>query len=299
MSQIFSDAQKAVLPLVIIPCALLCFILYRYGKRPIIGVNKTFEQRMDYLYALAACELLGEFMFPNGGRTTYLNACTMLGFFIMFAIQKYSRVWHDNPNYVSPESTTVEIRSSLDPNRMEIVEYLQSDILDDSTGSDKVALLDETVELTKRRRICVLTVLIMSFLCILEGFFLRNNWLVIGMFFVDKLMETTIVCISLLHSLMHCTSEGEWNWYIILSVWWCVVCVCSTISACTNNAQAAYIINHVATSIFYSLAGGVLFWIALYYTWIDQKKTDKKETSVRLAIFVAGASVSWVVGYFY
>jgi uncharacterized membrane protein len=63
--------------------------------------------------------------------------------------------------------------------------------------------------------------------------------------------------------------------------------------------EALAIVNHTATQVFYALAGGVLFWIALYYISIDRRQTDKREMAVYLLIFGVGASISWVVGYFY
>ena len=319
----FNDAQKGLFPVIIIPCGILCYIFYRFGKKP-LGI-KTFANRMDYLYSLAAASLLGEFLFqalPNSTLPIPLNATLassgphvessfsgifiFLGFFMIFCYQKYSRVWHNNQYYVSPENSAMEIRNAIDTEKMEAVEYFQADSLgDDNVSEQRLKLADETVELTKRRFVAFLTLFIMSLLCVLEGFFLvyehGNGWVILLVFVLDKMLETCIVCIAMLHAFFHATSEKQYNWYLAYAIWWCIVCCLSTIPVLVDMTQesATVVVTHAATAIFYAFACGVLFWIVLHYINIDQKKTDKRETNIRLCIFGITGAVSWVIGYFY
>lgn len=310
----YSTVQKVLLPLAtFFPAALILYLLYKVGKRPLLG-QQNFNDRMEYLYSFAAAALLGQFLFhalpnatnPSGPEVgAFVRVFVMLGFFIMLCIQKCQRFNHYNPYYTSPENNSVEITSLLDRDSMELVEYYHAqDLESEEVANDRLQLADEAAELSKRRKINVLTLATLVFLSILEGFFLiyrEPSWWVWSFFLVDKWLETATIGISMLHALLHCSSETEHRWYLIVSIGWCITCVLSIVPMLVNlNYDAVYqVVNHVATSMFYALAGGVLFWIALYYIWIDRKHVNKKETIVRLIIFGIAAGLSWVSGYFF
>lgn len=305
----FNDVQKSLLPLAIIPSAIICIILYRYGKRGIFMEGETLERRLFWCYPLISSLLLGEFFFqavPNStGNTSFISAFIVLGFFLVFCAQKFSRVWHDNPYYVSPESSYLEIHNAIDLRKMELEEFHHFDPTDEESSNEKRELEDEFTELKRRRFIVRLTFLIMCIMCVLEGFFLLHStwdpWLVTGFFVLDKLMESCIIAIGGLHAFFHAPKEKHYNEYIILATFWCICVCCSTIPVIVGMSrdEALAIVNHTATQVFYALAGGVLFWIALYYICIDRRQTDKKEMAIYLIIFGVGSSISWVVGYFY
>jgi hypothetical protein len=305
----FNDVQKSLLPLAIIPSAIICIIFYRYGKKGIFMDGETLEKRLFWCYPLISSLLLGEFFFqaiPNStGNTSFISAFIVLGFFLVFCAQKFSRVWHDNPYYVSPESSYMEIHNAIDLRKMELVEYHHYNLADEDVSNDGITLKDEITELKRRRFIARLTFLIMCIMCVLEGFFLLHStwdpWIVIAFFVLDKLMESCIIAIGGLHAFLHAPTERQYNWYILLAGIWCICVCCSTIPVLVGMSrdEALAIVNHTATQVFYALAGGVLFWIALYYICIDRRQTDKREMAVYLLIFGVGASISWVVGYFY
>lgn len=306
----FNDAQKSLLPLAIIPSAIVCVLFYKFGKRGISKDDDTMEKRLAWCYPFIASLVLGEFFFqavPNStGNTSFVSAFIMLGFFLVFCLQKYSRVWHDDQFYVSPETSYLEIRNVIDLKNMKLGDCMYIDILDDENVVEgKMTIRDEYAELTRRRFIVYLSFIIMCTMCILEGFFLLHStwdpWIVTVFFILDKTMESCIISIGGLHAFLHAPNERNQNMYIILASIWCMATACSTLPLITGmeRPEALNIVNHIATQIFYALAGGILFWIALYYVCIDQKKTDKREIIVYLAIFGIGAAISWTVGYFY
>jgi hypothetical protein len=269
---------------------------------------------MEVPYTFTASALLGQFLFqalPNStgiGTSTYsaiVNAFIMLGFFVMLCIQKCERFNHDNDYYISPESS-IEVIHMLNTDKMEIVEYYQ--VESDERPENYLKLEDENAELKKRRRLCILLLVIMIILCIFEGFFLiyrepsvpGGSWVLFVFFFFEKCIETVIVSTNMLHAFYHATTERQWNWFLIGSIVWTISIVLSVVPVCAQMPyqDAANMITHLATSIFYASAGGVLFWFALYYIWIDRKRTDKIETFIRLTVFGGTAVASWLCGYF-
>ena len=309
----YSEVQKGlIVPLIAVPCLALLYAMYAFGKRPIMG-NGTFEDRMEPFYSYAASALLGQFLFqalpnatgPSGPQIgAFVSLFVMLGFFVMLCIQKYQRVNHENPYYISPENNSSCIVSSLDHDTVQLVEYFHAtDLESDDVARQRFQLSDERAELQKRRRIHVLTVIIMIILCVLEGFFLvyrPASWKLWAFFIMHKFMETMIIGVSMLHALIHATGERERRWYLYTSLLWTSVCALSTLPMLVDASYNVIykIVNHLATNIFYALAGGILFWIALYYIWIDRKQVDKRDTVLRLGIFGVTAAVSWVVGYY-
>lgn len=322
----YSEAQKAVLPLFVIPCGVVLFLLYRYGRKSLRG-EQTFVARMDYLYSFVAASIMGEFLFqafPNSSLPMIAHNITriepgeppmnssipsifmMVGLFVMLCIQKYSRVWNDSPNYSASNLTIVEIQNVIDPETFEILEVFQADGMDNEhIGEQRMTLEDEHAELRKRGQLVLITLIIGSILCTLEGLFLvyqhGNKWIILFIFWLDKLMETVVVGTSMLHAYYHAQSRRTRNWFLLGSLVWCTVMILSTFPALLDlsREQATLIITHLATSIFYALAGGILFYVGIYYLHIDMRRTDLKETVARSVIFATTAATSWVVGYFY
>ncbi len=305
-------AKGLLVPFIAVSALCILFLMYGFGKRPIIG-NSTFEDRMELLYSFAAAALLGQFLFqalpnatgPSGPQiSAFVSLFVMIGFFVMLCVQKYQRVNHDNPYYISPENNSSCIVSSLDRDSVQLVEYFHAtDLESDDVARQRFQLSDERAELQKRRRIHVLSLLIMMILCVLEGLFLvyrPQSYKTLLFFAFHKMMETLIIGVSMLHALIHATSERQPRWYLYTSLLWTAVCVLSTLPMLVDAPYDAVfaIVNHLATNIFYALAGGVLFWIALYYIWIDRKQVDKRDTVFRLAIFGTTAAVAWVIGYY-
>lgn len=310
----FALPQKILLPLICFPVLLIFYLLYRVGKRPIRGSN-TYEGRMEPLYSVAAAAFLCQFFFqilrnatgPTGTSVGVLiSAFVVLGFYIMLCIQKCQRVTHDNPLYVSPKlASCVEIRSIVDAESMTLVDYMKIDDPESTEMADnRLQVTDEVAELRKRRRICVLTIVVSSLICFLEGFFLvyrepttiGGNWVIFAFFVAGKFLETFAIGVTMLHAYVHTRT----NEYAVAAVWWAIVCTLSTTPALTDMdwARCFEVVNHLATGIFYALAGGIIFWIALYFVWMDRLRVDKRDTAKWLALFGGTAVVAWVIGYF-
>lgn len=310
----FSDLQKGLFPLVAIPCFVVCLLLYKFGKRPVLGTT-SFNDKMEPFYTISGATLLGTFFFqalpnatgPSGTQIGVIaSGFTVIGLFVMLCIQKCQRVSNENPYYISPELNSVEIRSIIDMEKMEELDFYQPlNLVSEQTAENRLKLADEVAELKKRSRICILTIVIMSILCIFEGFFLiyreptaiGGNWTIFVFFMIDKTVQSIVIGVSMLHAFYHTRKR---NWYLILSVWWCVVCMLSTVPVLANMDWTVcfILVNHLATSIFYALAGGFLLWIALYYIWIERIRVDKIDTTYRLIIFGLTAALCWVNGFF-
>jgi zinc transporter ZupT len=223
----------------------------------------------------------------------------------MLCIQKFQRVSNENPYYVAPELNSVEIRAIINPETVEFQDFYEAlNLESERTAEDRLKLADEIAELKKRRRVCILTIVILSILCIFEGFFLvyrepssiGGNWTIFVFFMLDKTVQSVVVGVSMLHAFF----QAETKSYAAITVIWAVVCILSTVPALADMdwTMCFIMVNHLATGIFYALAGGFLLWIALYYVWIDRAKVDKVDTIYRLFIFGVVSVVCWVNGYF-
>ena len=267
---------------------------------------------MEYLYTFTASALLSKFFFsifpsavgPSGSQIgIVVSGFVMIGFFVIFVIQKCARVCHSNPYYTSPEVNFKEIRSIIDPENMQIQEYIMINAEGDAT--ERLEVKDEFAELKKRRINAYLALSVLSIIVIFEGFFIvyrseRWTWALVIMFYVDKLMETGIVCTCMLHAFFHSSPKRFWNRYWLFGIFWTIVIILSTTPILAQMPwESSYImLNHVATCIFYALAGGLLFWVSFYFILIDRKRIDRSETVVLAVIFGVTAVVGWIVGFF-
>lgn len=319
----YTDAQKGLLGITIVPCMLLCLFMFRFGRRGLKG-NERFGQRMDYCYSAIGALLLGEFIFqafPNSMLPMIAENITHVqpghppmdisipglfifaGAFLMLCYQSFARIWNDSPNYSAPADQHIEISDIIGP-EMEVLDtYQASGLNNDAIGVERMQLQDQTSELSKRRRLTFITLLVMMVLCILEGFFLiyqnGNKWAILVVFVVDKIAETFVVCVAMLHAMYH--AKMRYNYYVMgSSLWFCVVFASTLPALCDmSNYEATQVVSNLATTIFYALAAGVSLHIVFYYLYIQQKRTDLKETTVRMTIIVLCGLTSWVVGHYY
>lgn len=308
----FTELQLIIIPIILsFICPLVSYFLFRYGRK---ALTQSFEDKMELWYSYTAAGILGKFLFfslPNatgpqyGMQGAFVSGFVMIGFFVMLCIQKFNRFWNDNPHYVGPSTCSIEIRNLVDKDTLEIKEYFSADKLNDlETANERFQLLDEKAELKKRRLIFYLTLVVMILTVIFEGFILifreplvfGGSWVAVSFFVVDKIKETAIISIVALHAFIH--TDKKLFGGIFLGWTLCVVASCIPMMAKLSWEDAFTVVMHLATQVFYSLSGGVLFWIALYFVWMDKQKTDKCETTSRLVVFGVSASVSWVCGVF-
>jgi len=313
--KMYSAVEKALFPLVSIPCMLLLYLFYRLGHK---APRQKFNERIEPLYSFTASAIISKFLFqalpnataPSGAQIGALvSGFIMAGLFLMIVIQKCQRVSHINPYYTTPEHNFFEIRSIIDHDKMEVQEYFEASDLDSPTiAADRLTLQDELSELRKRRHIFGLLLFIMSFISILEGFFLvyaesvvlGGSWAVFAFFILNKLIDSAVIGVALLHAYIHAKGERLWNWYRIAAVYWSVLAGLSTLPVMVGMqwTDSFSIINHLATSIFYAIAGGILLWLGLYFLSIDKRKTNKRENIVRLVIFAITAGLCCLIAFF-
>ena len=246
-SSIYSTAEKVLLPLVILPCALVCYLMYRLGKRPLHG-NGTLDGRLINWYSGAAGGILGQFFFhtlPNstiqGVSTNYaaISIFVFLGFFVMIALHKCFRVHNENAYYTGPNAVAVEIRHTVNQADLTQNDYFQASELEsqDSNGvgttfaQNMWALTDEAKEIKSRRIVAVLLLFIMMFVSVFEGIFLVYNFrftlggpvVLIIMFYINKITQTTILCIVQLYAIFHvANTQSRVSKYTVTSAMWCL-----------------------------------------------------------------------------
>jgi hypothetical protein len=283
-----NDAQKAVISLVFIPCAFVSVALFKLARR--------FEEaNRIVLYVWITALLFGEFLFPMRS-TGYLQGCTMIGFFVMYALQRYVKICTDNPYYTEPDFSTPDVTSITIENGTKVADFIHVNAADD-VASVLTPAMDRISEVRKRMRITRVVIIAMVALCVLEGFYVEATWKSIILFFIDKVLETTIVCVAMIHAMMHCPSEKSKPWYWIITAIWCVVCVLSTITILVDN-DGTYVTRHPATSVFYAVCSGCLLWLASYFVWINHRDSNKYKTTADVVVFAIGASISWIVGFY-
>lgn len=313
--------QKATLPFLSLPCALVCFLMYKYGRRR-LKRTETLDSRMINLYSIVAGGTLGQFFFhtlPNStipvASSNYagISVFILLGFFVMLCFQKCGRVCTGHTYYTGPENTSTEIGYTIDRNAMEQNEYM---LIDDIENDKKVktemwAVRDEEQSIRKRVVLATLFCVVMLLVSTLEGFFLASkldpsNWTtdpatLIVMYYFNKIIQTIIFCIVMLYGLFHIPKNTRnKKAYHVYSLIWCISTIISTFPAVLGMSKfdALMVLNNSILNIVYACVGGVLFWMALYFVWIDKRFTNKKETAKRLVLFALFAALSFATGYF-
>jgi hypothetical protein len=136
----YNAAEKAVLSVAFIPCALLLALIYWFAKRSLTAASETTEKRMEIWFSGMSGILLGMFMFgalPESSNTSstsgwtfrQLSAFVMVGFYILMWVDKLGRVWHYSPTYagLAPEEATESVATDdlLDTKQMQRTAYLE------------------------------------------------------------------------------------------------------------------------------------------------------------------------------
>lgn len=312
----FSLIEQVLMPIFVsIFCTCIVVFMYFLGKKPLASAT-TFSERMELWYTFVAANLLGKFLFfslpdaigPSVSQiSSFVSGMVMIGFFLMYIILKCDRVNHQNPNYVTPTSddSNQDFRYILDGETMEIQEYTSMTHVDTKeTANSQFVLLDERAQLRKRRIVSVIGIFMLILTCVLEGIFIvfkepyaiGGSWVIFVFFLIDKIMETLSVTVILLYGLYQ-TKKG---FYIFFSSLWLLACLCSTIPVCSKMTweESSLVVTNIWTNIFYAFSAGIVFFLFLYFVWIDKKQTTKRETTIRLLIFGITGVLSWICGIF-
>jgi zinc transporter ZupT len=314
----FDIAQKVSLPFVIIPCGLILLLAYKHGRARLRG-KETIDSRIINVYSAVAGGMLGIFFFhtlPNStiqvltSNYSIMSVFIFLGFFTMLCIQKCARVTNENEYYTSPTPAAQEIRHVIDAETVTQNDYYEASELDTPAFSvDMWELTDETKEIKRRKTVGFVFFLVLVFESILEGFFLVYNAdIVLGgipvlilMFYINRLIQTFILAIVMIHGMYHVNGEKiRSNMFFMMSLVWLTTCGISTVPVLIDMEKytALLVLSNPWTSFIYATAGGILFWIALYFVWIDRKYTNKRDTIIRLILFAAVAMLTFMTGFF-
>jgi uncharacterized membrane-anchored protein len=62
--------------------------------------------------------------------------------------------------------------------------------------------------------------------------------------------------------------------------------------------ESSLVVTNIWTNIFYAFSAGIVFFLFLYFVWIDKKQTTKRETTIKLLIFGITGVLSWICGIF-
>lgn len=312
----YSVVQQVFFAVWSIPCLILAYILFRYGKRPLSG-SETFTERMERFYAAVSFIMLGQVFFqtiPNATNNSSIGIAAMSFVLIgMFAMHCFQKCWRinsvDNPFYVAPEHFSMEIHQIINHETMDVLDYYSNDnLLSDEQSQQRLQVQDERVELTRRRILAFLIFSVMSFQCVLEGFFLiyreslvyGGNWVIVSFYFINKAFQTLVLCVFFLHAFFHGMSERQWNWYFIcVALWFCVLVLsCIPVLLNVQFEVVAIVVNHFAVKAIYLLAAGIQVMLAVHLLFIDRKRIDLHDTVIRLIISGAVCIISWTVGFF-
>jgi len=283
----FTDVQKGILPVVAVPCLVISFLLYKFAKRPML-IGETMGKRMEYFYSAVAAALLGHIIFgimPNMSQPYPI--CIGAGFFVMMCLQKLSRVWKEN-DFVSTDLNDNEIHDLVDNNTMKLKTILvEDDLASDNIALNRKRITNQVDEFKKRRAIAAILLFCMFIIAPIDGLYLseygKDRTIMVIMFWISKLMQTIVVSVCMIHAFFHGNEVGRIPWYPLWSIAWAFVCAISSLSAILNFE--GIVENIPAVMVFYALSTGVLFWVALYFVWIDRKETDRKITIIRLIVF--------------
>jgi zinc transporter ZupT len=323
----FTPIEKSFLSLAFIPCAVLQFIIYRYAKHRLVGESETIEKRMEKWFATMSGVMLGIFIFRTlpqsaavvasntflrmGWSYRALAAFVMLGFYSLMWVDKLSRVWPYSTTYagLSPQEASDSLQTDhiIDPKRIEQTEYYDcSDLGSPVYNKDLSQLQAEASVLARNRRNAILLYMLMIFVCVIEGLYLvyrqdvalGGTGGIVGCFYVDKLLESLVVGAVLVYGRFHAFSKPYW--FLALCILWWVVIILSTVPVLSDApvAEIAVAIEHPALGVCYAIAAGFIFYIAIYFIFVNRVQTDRREMILRLLAFGVGLWIPFVTSIF-
>lgn len=304
----FSNVEKGFLPVVFVPCALLCLLIYKFAKRPLERASgETIARRMQYLYAAGSGILFGEVLFHVAPFLTRAYRATLgLGLLAAICVEAFlprlSRDGHSGAHSV------VELEHSVDFEEVKINDRLMvDDCLDDDYAEQASAMADEEFELKKRRVVVGLFVCALLPYVLLEGFYYASfpaptPALQIVAFYLDKLLQTLVLCSMLVHAFLHGVKHRQWPWYLIVCAGWLLLCALSTLSGELGYNFMTEFGAIVAVNGLYSILGGILLVMAMYLKGLVQAQQerayDTRSTVLRLLCFAGAFMLSGLITVF-
>jgi len=155
-------------------------------------------------------------------------------------------------------------------------------------------------ELKKRRHIVRVFFFGMVSMLIFDGlYFARDgNGTTVGiiMFWCSKILQTFAVSGGLIHAYFHKKSRTRYNWYIVASSFWAIVCGLSTLPAMLDYQSIVY--DDIAISILHALSAGILLWSSFYFWRVDFEDVSTRCATIRRILFALAFGLTWVCSFF-
>jgi hypothetical protein len=321
----YNDVQKTFLSLVVIPCTIVCFFLYKYAKKRLVGTSDNQAKRMEKWYAILAGGTLGQFfchtlrkglvdtgIIASGSGAigyNFLIGFVLLAFFILYSIDKYSLVWNNNPYHNLSGSLSRGTEHILDRDNIEEARYHESiDVTSQDFAIHSFQVMDEVRLIKIRRRRAIMFYILMLILVMIEGVYLVYRQEVamggpptlVAVYWIDKIMESIILSAILIHGNFHAMAEGKHKWFWVLCGIWCFAVLCSTIPALLGltTEQVAPWVEWWFTGIVHAIAGGVLFYNSIYFIFLNRPGADRKETCASIFLSVGACTIAFITGIF-
>jgi len=308
----FANLEKGFLPVVFVPCAVLCLLVYKFAKRPLSRQDdETMARRMQYLYSMGSAILLGEVLFHVVPYLTQpFPAVVGLGYIIAIYVERILPRLSRNSFLPSNNlvSSQIELEHSVDFENVKLQDRLiVDDCLDEDYAEQATDMAEEEFELKKRRVIVTVFVLTLLPFVIFDGFYFASfaaptPVLQIIAFYMDKLLQTLALCVMLVHAYLHGVKSGQWPWYLIICIVWCLLCGLSTLPVELEYNFVTEAVPTVVINFFYSALCGILLWMASYLNNLVQhqqeKYSDKRSTYLRFASFAAVFALSALITVF-
>lgn len=304
-----NQVQRGIFPLVIIPCGIILFVLHKIGKLRLNGETRWGE-RVDWITGAASGALFGQFIFhawPTvSSDIAIVPLCVFGGFFGMICFQKLERLVKHKSELLS-----VELYDIIDNDTIqEKAVYSPDSLADEHIPEEIVRVGMQNGELWRRRCITWILIVTLSLLALAEGVYFcfhaaDDNGTPLGakiaLYWINKCVETYVVGSAMLFSVFHGREERKRSWFGPVSLVWCVAVVTgSTLFAAAGLTwdQAVQVVMHPATTVVYGVCAGIIGWTAMYFCFIDVRRTTWKKTLVRLGLFGGMAGISCVTGVF-
>lgn len=154
----------------------------------------------------------------------------------------------------------------------------------------------------------ILLYVLLTFLCIVEGFYLvyRVNVAIGGpagmvvCFYIDKLLETLVVGTLLIHGQFHAQPQPGVRWFWILALGWCIIVVLSTVPVLSSMSASSVTlaVEYPALAVVYAGAAGFIFYSSIYFIFVNRMRTDIKDMVVRLVVFGIGLFAPFATSLF-
>lgn len=318
MNSTYAVHEQALMPVTggvsVILVAVSMYILSRKFGQPKEGEN--FKQKLYIIQSLVSGFLIGQI----GGHTTifvgefpqtYGYIFLLGGLWLLRLLESIGRGWNPvkgetNHVYRSEEDNDFDINQST--------MQQQSFVNLDNVGSKEAAEQEFTIQerrksFLKRQFMLGFLVVALAIVSIMNGFLMayrvpEDSALkvsIIVCFIINIIAQSITLFGSAVHAGYHIIEENRWRfiWWTILTFFWIVVVVCSTIPILIGitTFEAAEHINTPYFSSIYLFAVGCLWRLSYYYEKHLYIFRRRKELAIDVLVFTLALAVSATTGF--